>query len=102
MNRIAGVSNILFYELWDIKVSWTIVGYYFKDVIIDTVVVANAWEGEIYKQAQLCAEGCEGAFLYSLISIREKYVQLKNVLNSREDPLDSLESGPTHRTYLEI
>ena len=24
------------------------------------------------QQAQMCAEGCEGVFLYSLISIREK------------------------------
>ena len=31
------------------------------------------------KQAQMCAEGCEGAFLYSLISIRETAFQLKDV-----------------------
>ena len=32
-----------------------------------------------YKQAQMCAEGCEGSFLYSLISIRETAFQLKDV-----------------------
>ena len=32
------------------------------------------------KQAQMCAEGCEGAFLYSLISIQDKVFSTKGCL----------------------
>ena len=40
----------------------------------------------------MCAEGCEGAFLYSLISIRETAFQLKDVYYDQIDLLDSMES----------
>ena len=38
------------------------------------------YQGYKEKQAQMCAEGCEGDFLFSLISIREKIFSTKELL----------------------
>ena len=43
------------------------------------VSLKHVWYDIGNKQAQMCAEVCEGAFLYSLISIRETAFQLKDV-----------------------